>query len=75
MLKYIHCRKKPNGFFKTLICCVALQTAPLNVYPYTPRGSLFLRALHLNIFEQPKTWGFSTTPMLVIISEKRRFDK
>jgi hypothetical protein len=42
-----------------MVCCVALQTAPLNVYSYvlplgyTPRDSFFARALHLNIFEQP----------------------
>jgi hypothetical protein len=34
-----------------------------------------LRALHLNLFEQSQNIGYSTTPMCVIISEKRRFDK
>jgi hypothetical protein len=27
----------------TMVCCVALQTNPLNVFPYTPRGSVFAR--------------------------------
>jgi hypothetical protein len=27
----------------TMVCCVALQTAPLNVCLYTPRGSVFAR--------------------------------
>jgi hypothetical protein len=27
-------RQNPKDFYKTLICCVALQTAPLNVYLY-----------------------------------------
>jgi hypothetical protein len=28
----------------TMVCCVALQTAPLNVCLYTPRGSVFCPA-------------------------------
>jgi hypothetical protein len=44
---HLPCRKKPkalqcahtlNG---TMVCCVALQTAPLNVCLYTTRGSVF----------------------------------
>ena len=35
-----------------LTCCVALQTAPLNVYRHTPRGSVFAR-LASELFEQP----------------------
>jgi hypothetical protein len=27
----------------TMVCCVALQTAPLNVYPYTLHGLVFAR--------------------------------
>jgi len=48
---------KSRRLYKTLICSVALQTAPLNIYLYTPRAPAFLRALHLSIFEQPQTSG------------------
>jgi hypothetical protein len=34
---------KAEGFYKTLICPVALQTAPLNLFLYTPRDSFFAR--------------------------------
>jgi hypothetical protein len=34
---------KAEGFYKTLICRVALQTAPLNVFLYTSRDSFFVR--------------------------------
>jgi hypothetical protein len=34
---------KAEGFYKTLICRVALQTAPLNVFLYTPRDLFFVR--------------------------------
>jgi hypothetical protein len=48
MHKDFHIIKSPVGLLKnahtlkgTMVCGVALQTAPLNVYPYTPRGSVF----------------------------------
>ena len=50
--------------WKTLICCVALQTAPLNVYSYTPRGSVFCVPCIWTFLNSPKTWDFSTTPQL-----------
>jgi hypothetical protein len=37
ILKYIPYRKKPKALQNakgTMVCCVALQTAPLNVYLY-----------------------------------------
>jgi hypothetical protein len=34
---------KSRRLYKTLICGVALQTAPLNVCKYTPRDSVFAR--------------------------------
>jgi hypothetical protein len=45
---------KAEGFYKTLICGVALQTAPLNVC-IIRLAIRFLRALQLNVFEQSKT--------------------
>jgi hypothetical protein len=36
-----------EGFYKTFIWRVALQTAPLNVFLYTPRDSFFARLASL----------------------------
>jgi hypothetical protein len=44
---HIPYRKKPKALQNahtlkgTMVCFVALQTAPLNVYPFTPRSSIF----------------------------------
>jgi hypothetical protein len=37
LLKNVHTLKG------TMVCCVALQTAPLNVYLYTPRDTVLAR--------------------------------
>jgi hypothetical protein len=49
-----------------MVCCVALQTAPLNVYPIYASRFGFLRALHLNIFEQPPSMKFLNDPTISI---------
>jgi len=50
----------------TIVCCVALQTAPQNVCLYIRLAVRFLRASHLNIFEQPPDMGFLKNPMSVV---------
>jgi hypothetical protein len=43
-----------------LLCCAANRTAErLSIYA---SRFCFLRASHLNIFEQPPIWGIATTP-------------
>jgi hypothetical protein len=43
-------RSSPEGH---MVCCVALQTAPLNGYPNTPRGLVFCA---------PCIWTFLNSP-------------
>ena len=47
-----------------LLCCAANRTAQ-RIYIYASRFD-FLRALHLNIFEQPPNRGFFNDPAVVL---------
>jgi len=47
--------KNAHSLKSNIVCCVALQTAPLNVCHYTPRGSVFARLAYEHIL---KSCGF-----------------
>jgi len=59
-----------------LLCCAANRTAQ-RVFIYASRFG-FLRALHLNIFEQPQNMGFfndPTAPLLILTPSTGMFPR
>ena len=63
---HLPCRKKPEALQNAhLLCCAANRTAQ-RISIYASRFG-YLRALHLNIFEQPSNMGYFNNPILSII--------
>jgi hypothetical protein len=68
-------KQELQGSWKMPTCCVALQTAPLNVCSYTPRCSVICAPCIWTFLNSPETFGFSITPLTDSSKKKIRCAK